>query len=50
MSCLQQGICAAFGIACQLRFLVADVGSPRPINFGQFGVDGNEDWQMIAGQ
>ena len=41
---------ASFSIACPVRFLEVDVGSPRHINQGQFGVDGNEDGQMIAGQ
>ena len=40
---------ADFSIACPVRFLEVDVGSPRPINRGQFGVDGDEDRQMIAG-
>ena len=35
---------------CSVRFLEVDVGSPRPINRGQFGVDGDEDGQIIAGQ
>ena len=35
---------------CPVRFLEVDVGSPRPINRGQFGVDGDVDGQMIAGQ
>ena len=39
-----------FRIACPVRFLEVDVGSPRPINRGQFGVDGDADWQMIVGQ
>ena len=30
--------------------LEVDVDSPRPFNRGQFGVDGDEDGQMIAGQ
>ena len=30
--------------------LEVDVGSPMPINRGQFGVDGDEDGLMIAGQ
>ena len=41
---------ARFSITCQVRFLQVDVGSPRPINREQFGVDGNEDGQLIAGQ
>ena len=41
---------ADFSIACPVRFPKVDVGSPRPINRGQFGVDGDEDGQMIAGQ
>ena len=41
---------AGFGIACPVRFLEVDVGSPRPINRGHFGVDRDEDGQMIAGQ
>ena len=32
---------------CPVRFLEVDVGSPRPINHGQFGVDGDEDGQKI---
>ena len=39
---------AGFGIASQVRFLEDYVGSPRPINRGQFGFDGDEDGQMIA--
>ena len=39
-----------YSIACQVRFLEVDVGSPRPINRGLFGFDGDEDGQMIAGQ
>ena len=34
-------------MACPVRFHEADVVSPRPINRGQFGVDGDEDGQMI---
>ena len=41
---------ADFSIACPIRLLEVDVGSPRPINCGQYGVDGDEDGQMIAGQ
>ena len=41
---------AGFSITCPVRFLEVDVGSPRPINRGQFGVDGDEEGQMIAGQ
>ena len=41
---------AGFCIACPDRFLEVDVGSTRLINRGQFGVDGDEDGQMIAGQ
>ena len=41
---------ASFIIACPDRFFEVDVGSPMPINRGQFGVDGDEDGQMIAGQ
>ena len=33
-----------------ILFLEVDVGTPRPINRGQFGVDCDEDGQMIAGQ
>ena len=39
-----------FSIKFPVRFLEVDVGSPRPINRGQFGVDGDEDGQMIASQ
>ena len=39
-----------FSIACPVRFLEVDVRSPRPINREKFGVDGDEDGQMIAGQ
>ena len=38
---------AAISIACPVCFLEVDVGSPRPINRGQFGVDGGEDRQMM---
>ena len=41
---------AGFSIACPVRFLEVDAGSPRPINRGQFGVDDDDDGQMIAGQ
>ena len=41
---------AGFSTTFQVRFLEVDVGSPRPINRGQFGVDGDEDGQMMAGQ
>ena len=41
---------AGFSIARPVQFLEVDVGSPRPINRGQYGVDGNEDGQMTAGQ
>ena len=41
---------AGFSISCPVSFLEVDVGSPRPINRGQLGVDGDEDGQIIAGQ
>ena len=41
---------AGFSITCPVRFFEDDVGSPRPINCGQSGVDGDEDGQMNAGQ
>ena len=41
---------AGFSIMCPVRFLEVDVGSPRPINRGQFGVYGDEYMQIIAGQ
>ena len=41
---------AGFSLTCSVRFLEVDVGSPRPTNRGQFGVDGGEGGQMIAGQ
>ena len=41
---------AGFSMTCPVRFLEVDVGSTRPNNRGQFGVDGDEDGQMIAGQ
>ena len=41
---------AGFRIACPVRFIEVDLGSPRPINRGQLGVDGDEDGQMFAGQ
>ena len=40
---------AGISTACPIRFLVVDVGSPRPINRVLFGVDGDEDGQIIAG-
>ena len=40
----------AGSILCPVRFLEVDVGSPRPNNRGLFGVDGDEDGQVIAGQ
>ena len=39
-----------FNIPCPVRFLEVDVGSTSPIIRGQFGVDGDDYWQMIAGQ
>ena len=39
---------AGFSITCQVRFPDVDVGSTIPIICGQFGVDGDEDGQMIA--
>ena len=39
---------AGFSIMCPVRFLEVDVGSPRPINHGQFRVDCDEDGQMIT--
>ena len=44
-----QVFAAGFSIAFPVRFPEVDVGSPRPINRGQLGVDGDEDGQMIAG-
>ena len=41
---------AGFSIACPVRFHEIYVGSPRPNNRGQFGVDGDKDGQMIVGQ
>ena len=41
---------AGFSITCPVRFIKVDVGSPRPINRGQLGVDGDEGGKMIAGQ
>ena len=41
---------AGFSISCTFLFLEVDVSSLRPINRGRFGVDGDEDGQMIAGQ
>ena len=41
---------AGFSITCPVRFLEVDADSPRPINRGQYGVGGDEDWQMIGGQ
>ena len=37
-------------ITLPVSILEVDVGSPMPINRGQFGVDGDEDGLMIAGQ
>ena len=39
---------AGFSITSPVCFLEIDVGSPRPINRRQFGVDGDEDGQMNA--
>ena len=44
------GFVADFSITCPVRFREVDVGPPWPINSGQYGVDGDEDGQMIAGQ
>ena len=41
---------AGFSMTCPVRFIEVDVGLTRPFNRGQFGVDGDEDGQMIAGQ
>ena len=41
---------AGFSMTCPFRFLEVVVASPRPITRGLFGVDGDEDEQMIAGQ
>ena len=41
---------AGFSITCPVCFLEVYVGSPRHMNCGQFGADGDEDGQMIAGQ
>ena len=43
-------IVADFSMMCPVRIPEVDVCSPRPINRGQVGVDGDEDGQMIAGQ
>ena len=39
-----------FSITCPVRFLEVGIGSPRPINRGQIGVDGDDGGQKIAGQ
>ena len=44
-SCFSKVFAADFSITCQVRFLEVDVGSPRPINHGQLGVDGDQDGQ-----
>ena len=41
---------AGFNITRPVSFLEVDVGSSRPINRGQFGVNGDVDGQMIAVQ
>ena len=41
---------ASFSTTCPVRFIEVDVGSPRPINRGQFGGDGDEAGRMIADQ
>ena len=41
---------AGFSIMCLACFHEVDVGSQRPINHGQFGVDCDDDGQKIAGQ
>ena len=41
---------AGISITWPVRFIDIVVGSPRTINRGKFGVDGDEDGQMIAGQ
>ena len=45
-ACLSNVFFAGFSITCPVRFLEIDIGSPRPINRGQFGVDGYEDGLM----
>ena len=47
---ISQVFVAGFSIACPVLFIEVDVGSTRPINRGQFGVDGDEDGLIIAGQ
>ena len=44
-----QVLVAGFGITCPVRFLEVDGGSTRPNNRGQFGDDGDECGQIIAG-
>ena len=39
---------AGFSMTCPVRLLEVDVGSSRPINRGQIGVDGDADGQMIT--
>ena len=41
---------ADFCIMSPVCLLEVDVGTPRLINRGQFGVDSDEDGQMIPGQ
>ena len=49
-ACFSKVFVADFSITCPVRFLEVVVGSPRSINCGWFGNDGDEDGQMIAGQ
>ena len=49
-ACFSKVFVAGFSIACPVRLIEVDFGSPMPINRGQFGVSGDDDDQMIAGQ
>ena len=47
---LSQVFVAGFSMTCPVRILEVHVGSQRSIYRGQFGIDGDEDGQMFAGQ
>ena len=49
-ACSSKVFPAGFSNTCPVRFLEVDEGSPRPIRREQFGVDDDDDGQIIPGQ
>ena len=49
-ACFSKVFVAGFSITCSVRFYDVFIGSPWPYNRGQFGVVGDQDGQVIAGQ